>query len=271
LTDRTDRSINGDLTFAIDTTCGGRDGNRVTFVDGMGKQLDQELTLSSTTQLRLSNFAPVAPHSEGRTDEIGTLFGSNPSLATGTDYIPVQGYNYGVTPTGYVQNQGTSMNASNAISLWNTAVGQTRFVLNSTVCGDCVIYAYDGETLSGTDCTVREVESDAWYAEVWVWKGSGYNNTQCDFSWTNEPIFIIAINDENANFPFSSGQKSHIQRHEMGHTIRLWDADTGQSCWQWSVYWFPLMKNSSTNCSAYPANNVPTQNEADYAKLWMGW
>jgi hypothetical protein len=75
----------------------------------------------------------------------------------------------------------------------------------------------------------------------------------------------IAVNPSHP-----SQWRLHIQRHELGHAIGLWDATV--NCWNSHFYWWPLMNNGIlASCGGYGSNDAATYNEALYAAIRSGW
>jgi hypothetical protein len=168
---------------------------------------------------------------------------------------------------GYVMNQGTSMSHTDPVNAWNSWTGTSKLSVGTTGCGvvrSCAIYAWEGATIWGTSCVVPSTGS-AW-ALAFI-SADSYTNlpSGCDLGTTTYPVFVIAV---DSSISFTEVQKQHIRLHELGHALRL--GDTTVSCW-FDVVWWPLLKNNSTSCSAFPQNATATANEAQAAKDWNGW
>lgn len=80
-------------------------------------------------------------------------------------------------------------------------------------------------------------------------------------------IFVVVLDSQS----FNTTQRMHLQRHEVGHAIGLWEANDAMTCWTEWGYVLPVMKHDSTNCASFPNNYTASYNEALYAVLRSGW
>lgn len=156
-----------------------------------------------------------------------------------------------------VQNQGTPLNASDAVSAWNTWTARSRLTLGTSGCGTtiaCIIYANSGATLYYTACVLPTVPSGYWAATYVA--ANGYENTAGCTSLGSQatPIFVVAYRSA------PSGGYLHVQRHELGHALAL--NDTSTACWPVYGWYSPLMNNGTYGtCPAYPNNVTASPNE----------
>ncbi|MGK2966536.1 MAG: hypothetical protein ACSLFM_13175 [Tepidiformaceae bacterium] len=195
---------------------------------------------------------------------VGCLWAAGPSSAR-ADYTPSSHYEPELGAGGtYVSNDGTNLSATDLANSWNGWTGYNQLVVGtSNDCGtsvSCIILVGDGETITGTNCTVPNLDSGI-YAQTFLTASGG--NLCTGLSSVSYPIYVVVYNDEGG---YGSTTRQHIQRHEAGHALRL--ADATVECW-YDGGWLPLMNNSlEAACAGYPNNVTATNHEAYYAALW---
>ncbi len=167
-----------------------------------------------------------------------------------------------------VQNQGTPLSAGDAVNAWNAWTAKSKLAVGTAGCGTsiaCVIFAYENATLYYTYCDVPPIEGQ-WFATTHL-IGVTMTDPDCTDLDDGYNLFVVVLKDQS----FTNTQKLHIQRHEIGHAIGLWEALDSTACWTEWGYVVPVMKHDSINCSSYPSNYSATYNEALYAVIRSGW
>lgn len=208
---------------------------------------------------------------------IAALYTASPAFADYT--VPSSYYAYGVGSGGAAfWSQGSLIGTTGADD-WDSYAGVNKFVswTMGTDCGNnksCVIYSNDGAYIYGTSCYIPEL-GGVWYGTTHILAGSDYHSLSggdcTSYGSHTYPIFIVVVDDEKSGW--TSDRISHTGRHETGHTLYLNEADAGGfiNCWSSGGLWYPLMKNVSSGCSAYPANKQPTTNEINAVISRNGW
>jgi hypothetical protein len=156
------------------------------------------------------------------------------------------------------------LNPNDASTFWNNSTGFSRVLIpgGPIDCGiydGCVLFDTESTTLIGVASCDLPAITDGSYAKLYVDTDSEYNLPDEDCRGIGSdyhPTFVLLI-DTGA----PSGAYTHMQRHEVGHALGLGDTDTSVTCWTESSVYYPLMKNSSTNCDNYPNNVTATYNE----------
>lgn len=182
------------------------------------------------------------------------------------DYSPPPGPFQHVVGAGgaQVQNQGTVLNASDAIGSWNSWTGKSKLSSGTSCAAVCIIYANSGATLYYTSCVVPYPASGSW-ADARVAAGTSENNLGCTYLGTDAyPIFVVNY------YSAPSNGYLHVERHELGHALGL--PDTSTACWAWWVGYQPLMNNGTfRTCSAFPDNYTASANEVSAVISRNGW
>jgi len=120
----------------------------------------------------------------------------------------------------------------------------------------------EGATIDGF-CTAPTIAGTSTWALTYLEAYPDVNNMGCDIGTPTYPIYIVVL---NSSMSFDATQKQHMRRHEFGHVLGL--DDTSTACWL-STIWYPIMHNTSSNCSGhYPENATPSDNEKYYASIW---
>lgn len=117
--------------------------------------------------------------------------------------------------------------------------------------------------------TVNGASCNGWrnsgaFATTHVDAGDSYQSADCGGTEI-EPVFATFV----LNTTYSTSLARHVVRHEIGHGLRL--GDTSHSCWTTGTTVFPLMKNSTVNCTSYGSNTKAHATEVSAAKAWNGW
>lgn len=216
---------------------------------------------------------------------LGTLIGAVLALATSNpiyahDYTPTAYYPYRLGPGNANYWNQDSPISQDAVDAWNYWLGSqygvsAHFELMWCVVNkSCVLFMNDGETINGTSCTVPETVSGSW-AQTYLASGGAANlpGEQCRFGSSTYPVYVVIVNNEQS---FSTKQKQHIGRHEVGHAMNLNDTtwpctnDTHPFPGTWR---YPIMKNSSANCSGFSTDPpiAATSNEMVWVLNRNGW